>query len=80
MANRRRGKTRVLFTPGKSLQIIRQVQNLSQHDLARAAGVPLPLIDAIESDQTAMSTELATKLARPLQCHPSLLVYPFSET
>jgi transcriptional regulator with XRE-family HTH domain len=80
MASKRRGKNRVHFTSGKSLQIIREVQNFSRHELARAAGVPLSLIDAIESDQAHLGVELARKLARPLQCHPSLLVYPFSES
>jgi transcriptional regulator with XRE-family HTH domain len=70
---------RLRVTPGKSVQIIRQVQNLSQYELARATGVSTATISAIELDRVHLGMEMARNLARALQCDTSVLVDPTGE-
>jgi len=73
MANERKVQHWIRVTPGKSVQIIRQVQNLSQRDLARAVGVPSSTIAEIELDKIRPGAMLTGALAKALRCHPSML-------
>lgn len=61
---------------GESVRIIRELQELSQNDLARATGIPQSTISAIENDRVNLGVERAKQLARALRCHPAVLVFP----
>jgi transcriptional regulator with XRE-family HTH domain len=76
MAEFRKAKTRVQITPGESVRIIRELQELSQNELAEIAGIPQPTISAIERNRINLGVERAKTLARALQCHPAVLVFP----
>jgi transcriptional regulator with XRE-family HTH domain len=61
---------------GESVRIIRELQELSQNELAKRTGLPQSTISAIENDRVALGVERAKVLARALKCHPAVLVFP----
>jgi transcriptional regulator with XRE-family HTH domain len=69
-------KARVTVSVGESVRIIRELQGLTQSELARRAKIPQSTISAIESDTINLGVERAKTLARVLQCHPAVLVFP----
>ena len=76
MSEYRKAKKQVEVTPGESVRIIRELQEMSQNDLARASGIPQSTISAIERDRINLGVERAKQLARSLKCHPAVLVFP----
>jgi transcriptional regulator with XRE-family HTH domain len=76
MTQFRRAKKRVSVTVGESVRIIRELQELSQNELARLSGIPQATISAIENDRVRLGVERAKKLAEVLKCHPGVLVFP----
>ncbi len=61
---------------GESVRILRELQELSQNQLAEVAGIPQSTISAIENDRVQLGVERAKVLARALHCHPAVLVFP----
>ncbi|MCA9233300.1 MAG: helix-turn-helix transcriptional regulator [Planctomycetales bacterium] len=61
---------------GESVCIIRELQELSQNQLAEYSGIPESTISAIENDRISVGVERAKALARALKCHPAVLVFP----
>jgi transcriptional regulator with XRE-family HTH domain len=76
MSEFRKVKTRVRISPGESVRIMRELQELSQNQLAEAAGIPQSTISAIERERVNLGVERAKVLARALKCHPAVLVFP----
>jgi transcriptional regulator with XRE-family HTH domain len=76
MASYRKAKKRVELSAGESVRIIRELQELSQNELARMTGIPQSTISAIERDRVKLGVERAKVLARALRCHPAVLVFP----
>ncbi len=76
MRNFRRAKKAVDVSVGESIRIIRELQGYSQNALARLAGIPQATISAIENDRVRLGVDRAKVIARALQCHPSVLVFP----
>ena len=72
----RRAPRRVNVTVGESVRIIRELQELSQNQLAELTGIPQSTISAIENDRLNLGVERAKTLARALKCHPAVLVFP----
>ncbi|MBE0448875.1 MAG: helix-turn-helix transcriptional regulator [Actinobacteria bacterium] len=71
-----RAERRVAVSVGESLRIIRELQEMSQNDLAGVTGIPQSTISAIENDRVQLGVERAKVLARALKCHPAVLVFP----
>ena len=65
---------------GESVRIMRELQELSQSDLAELTGIPQSTISAIENDRVRLGVERAKTLARALSCHPAVLVFPGWDT
>ena len=61
---------------GESVKILRELQELSQNDLADVSGIPQSTISAIENGRVQLGVERAKVLARALHCHPAVLVFP----
>lgn len=76
MENYRRAKTQIEVSVGESVRIIRELQEFSQNELARRTGIPQSTISAIENNRIQLGVERAKVLARALQCHPAVLVFP----
>jgi transcriptional regulator with XRE-family HTH domain len=71
-----RAKRRVQVSVGESVRILRELQELSQNQLAELAGIPQSTISAIENNRVQLGVERAKVLARALRCHPAVLVFP----
>jgi transcriptional regulator with XRE-family HTH domain len=76
MSEFRKAKTRVRVSPGESVRVMRELQELSQNQLAEVAGIPQSTISAIERERVNLGVERAKVLARALKCHPAVLVFP----
>jgi transcriptional regulator with XRE-family HTH domain len=76
MSESRSAKRRVKVSVGESVRIIRELQDLSQNQLAQLTGIPQATISAIENDRVSLGVERAKTLARALKCHPAVLVFP----
>jgi transcriptional regulator with XRE-family HTH domain len=76
MKDLRPAKKRVEVSVGESVRVLRELQELSQNDLAALTGIPQSTISAIENDRVRLGVERAKVLARALKCHPGVLVFP----
>jgi transcriptional regulator with XRE-family HTH domain len=72
----RKAKKRIEVSVGESVRIMRELQELSQNQLAELSGIPQSTISAIENDRVNLGVERAKVLARALRCHPAVLVFP----
>ena len=64
-------KRHVEVSVGESVRILRELQELSQNELADISGIPQSTISAIENDRVSLGVERAKTLARALKCHPA---------
>ena len=69
-------KKRVDVSPGESVRIIRELQELSQTQLSALCGIPQTTISSIENSRVNLGVERAKVLATALRCHPAVLVFP----
>jgi len=69
-------KKQIDVSVGESVRIIRELQEMSQNDLAKLTGIPQSTISAIENDRVNLGVERAKQLAVALKCHPAVLVFP----
>jgi transcriptional regulator with XRE-family HTH domain len=76
MSDFRKAKKSVEVSPGESVKILRELQELSQNELAELSGIPQSTISAIENDRIRLGVERSKILARALKCHPAVLVFP----
>ena len=72
----RPAQQRVSVSVGESVRIVRELQGLTQSELARLTKIPQSTISAIETDSINLGVERAKVLARVLRCHPAVLVFP----
>ena len=80
MKDFRKAKKQIEVSVGESVKILRELQELSQNELAELTGIPQSTISAIEHGRTQLGVERAKVLARALKCHPSVLVFPGWDT
>lgn len=76
MKDYRKAKKTVDVSVGESVRIMRELQELSQTQLAELTGIPQSTISGIENDRINLGVERAKTLARALNCHPAVLVFP----
>ena len=76
MSQLRPAKKRIDVSVGESVRIIRELQGLSQTQLAQRTGIPQATLSAIENDRVRLGVERAKLLAKALKCHPAALVFP----
>ena len=72
----RKARRTVEVSVGESVRIIRELQELSQSQLAELTGIAQSTISAIENDKINLGVERAKVIARALRCHPAVLVFP----
>ena len=68
-------KSHIAVSVGESVRIMRELQGLSQNELAKRANIPQGTISSIENDRITLGIERAKVLARALNCHPAVLVF-----
>lgn len=76
MSEYRVAKKRIDVSPGESVRILRELQELSQSELSVLTDIPQSTISAIENERINLGVERAKVLARALRCHPAVLVFP----
>ena len=76
MKNYRKAKKTVEVSVGESVRIMRELQELSQLDLAQLTGIPQSTISGIENGRINLGVERAKTLSLALKCHPAVLVFP----
>ncbi|MEY4731001.1 MAG: hypothetical protein RL020_2159 [Pseudomonadota bacterium] len=76
MKDFRPAKKRVEVTVGESVRIVRELQELSQRQLAELTGIPQATLSAIENGRVNLGVERAKVLATALTCHPAVLLFP----
>ena len=76
MNDYRPAKRLVEVSVGESVKILRELQELSQNELAELTRIPQSTISAIENERVQLGVERAKVLARALRCHPAVLVFP----
>jgi len=76
MKDYQRAKRRLNVSVGESVRVVRELQDMSQNELALASGMPQSTISAIENNRINLGVERAKQLARALKCHPAVLVFP----
>jgi transcriptional regulator with XRE-family HTH domain len=69
-------KRHIDVSPGESVGILKELQELSQNELAELCGIPQSTISAIENGRVRLGVERSKVLARFLKCHPAVLVFP----
>ena len=72
----RKARRHVDVSVGESVRIMRELQGMSQNELAERTGIPQSTLSAIENDRVNLGVERAKVLARALKCHPAVLVFP----
>lgn len=72
----RKARRTVEVSVGESVRIMRELQELSQNELAERTGIPQSTISAIENGRINLGVERAKTIARALKCHPAVLVFP----
>ena len=76
MKNYRKAKKTIEISVGESVRIMRELQELSQSELARLTKIPQSTISGIENNRINLGLERAKTLAVALKCHPAVLVFP----
>lgn len=69
-------RVRVALSPGAAVRVARELQELTQAELALASGVSQPTISSIESGRVTLGAERAERLGRALRVHPAVLLWP----
>lgn len=69
-------KVHVSITPGEAIKTIRELQGLSQNELATITGIAQSNISALENGSCQLGRDRAIALADALFVHPSVLLFP----
>jgi transcriptional regulator with XRE-family HTH domain len=67
---------RVSLSPGDMVRVTRELQEMTQAELAGASGIAQGTISSIERGRVTFGAERAEKLARALKVHPAVLLWP----
>ena len=71
-----KARVHVHITPGEAFKMLRELQGLTQADLAEITGISQSNISALESNAKQMGRERAIIFARALKVHPGILLFP----
>jgi len=71
-----RARVHTHVTPGEALKMLRELQALSQNDLADLSGISQSNISALENGSRQIGRERALVLAKALRVHPAVLLFP----
>jgi len=71
-----KAKVNVEVTPGQMLKTLRELQGLSQKELADITGMTQSNISALETDARQIGRERAITLAKALKVHPAVILFP----
>lgn len=70
------GEDPISMSPGEMLATIRDLQGLTQSELARLTGMSQANISNMESGRQQIGRDRALVLARALNVHPAVIMFP----
>lgn len=70
------GNDPIAMTPGEMLATLRQLQGLTQSELARLCGMTQANISSLESGRQQIGRDRAIALAKALKVHPAVIMFP----
>ena len=76
MSEYQKARKHIEVSVGESVRILRELQELSQNELAARTGIAQSTLSAIENNRVKLGVERAKVLARALACHPAVLIFP----
>ena len=71
-----RAKVNRKISPGEMLRTLRELQELTQKDLADQTGISQPNISAMENNVSQIGRDRALALAKVLKVHPAVILFP----
>lgn len=71
-----KAKVHAHLTPGEALKTLRELQGLTQANLAKMTHISQSNISALESNTKQMGRERAIIFAKALKVHPAVLFFP----
>ena len=70
-----KAKKHIKMTPGERLRVLRELQFLTQRELAELTGIAQSNISALETGAKEIGRERAVTLAKALKVHPSVILF-----
>jgi transcriptional regulator with XRE-family HTH domain len=71
-----RAKIHASISPGRAIKIVRELQSLTQTELASITGISQSNLSALEHGTRQLGRERAIILAKALKVHPAVLLFP----
>jgi len=71
-----KAKVNTSIKPSEMLRTLRELQEMSQKELAEASGIPQSNISALETGSRQIGRERALALAKALKVHPAVILFP----
>jgi len=71
-----RARVGISVTPGEMLRTVRELQELTQSELARLTGIAQSNLSALETGARELGRERSLVLAKTLRVHPAVLLFP----
>ena len=71
-----RARVNTYISPGEMLKTLRELQEMTQGELAKASGISQSNISALESGTRQIGRERALVLAKVLKVHPAVILFP----
>jgi transcriptional regulator with XRE-family HTH domain len=69
-------RPRIKLTTAEMVHILREMNELTQMELAERAGLSQATISSVENERVRLGVERAKALARALHVHPAVLLFP----
>lgn len=67
--------TGVKLSPGETIRTLRELNQMSQEDLAQETGIPQTTISAIENGRTSLGAERSKVFAKAFDVHPAVILF-----
>ena len=71
-----KAKINIDVTPAEMLKTLRELQEMTQSELAKKAGLSQSNISAMENGTSQIGRDRALKLALALNTHPAVILFP----
>lgn len=71
-----RAKVNLKITPGEMLKTLRELQEMTQKELADATGISQSNLSAMENNSSQIGRDRALVLAKVLKVHPAVILFP----